>query len=457
MYSCILGLLLRLYPSAFREQYRQEASRLYSDLIHDEVGSLSRIRLFFDLIVDVFRGLPQAHRNSYETTASTSGVSNGALLFSLIEPEPIRPLSLFAGNTLALALLGLLVWLLSLPVVAPPSSMRSDSPIEVVMQRVNSPTHQEASAENPSDNGPIAVSPAFALDKLARHKAIQMTGEMLVARYINPDKARAAANLLRAHEFQGDYDQLNNGSQFAERLTQDLQTSTGDPSLSLHFSRADDHAVPVERSPEELADYRSAMLAMNCTFEKPRFLPRGVGYLKFDYFPEASICSDVARAALASLAPSRAIILDLRNNNGGFSDMAAAFAAELIGRPSVWYSPRAIPNSAVLMPTHKALFSGKPLYILTSSQTSSSAELFAWNMQMLKRATVIGEITGSRIGALQRIDDHFVLVMHEAEQPTPYGTPDWQNQGVQPDVTVPASDALLTAQRLASQVPSLVQ
>ncbi len=68
----IFAFLLRLYPAAFREKYRDEALQLYRDRLHDETSTFLRARLYCDLLVDAVAGLPQAWRNSYAENPARS-------------------------------------------------------------------------------------------------------------------------------------------------------------------------------------------------------------------------------------------------------------------------------------------------------------------------------------------------------------------------------------------------
>ena len=50
--------LLRLYPSHFREDYGEEALRLFRDRARDERGFFPRLRLWLDLFFDFTISLP---------------------------------------------------------------------------------------------------------------------------------------------------------------------------------------------------------------------------------------------------------------------------------------------------------------------------------------------------------------------------------------------------------------
>ena len=90
------------------------------------------------------------------------------------------------------------------------------------------------------------------------------------------------------------------------------------------------------------------------------------------------------------------------------------------------------------------------VYLLTSSRTFSAAEEFSYDLQALKRATVVGEVTpgGANFGASFVLGEHMVafIPIGRAENPV---KKNWEGVGVSPDVSVPAEKALDTAYRLA--------
>jgi len=93
----------------------------------------------------------------------------------------------------------------------------------------------------------------------------------------------------------------------------------------------------------------------------------------------------------------------------------------------------------------------KDLYILTSGRTFSAPEAFAYDMQALKRATIVGEMTGGGAHGttMHRLADHFSASIPFSRSINPVTKTDWEGVGVKPDVVVPADQALLTAHLMA--------
>jgi C-terminal processing protease CtpA/Prc len=72
-------------------------------------------------------------------------------------------------------------------------------------------------------------------------------------------------------------------------------------------------------------------------------------------------------------------------------------------------------------------------------------------MKNLKRATIVGEVTGggAHLVRLQRIDDHFIFNLPSGRPINPISKTDWEGTVVKPDVEVVRSLARQTAEKLA--------
>jgi C-terminal processing protease CtpA/Prc len=198
---------------------------------------------------------------------------------------------------------------------------------------------------------------------------------------------------------------------------------------------------------------RAALLQQNCLFETIETLPHNVGYIKLNGFAEATACRETTSGAMASLNNADAVILDLRDNGGGFGDTALQIAGYLFDRPTDMYDPR--PHSPVPARTASPVLGNKlvdkPVYVLTSSTTQSAAEYFVYNMKMLTRATIVGETTAGHqhSGVFHRINDHFGMGIQEAPPPdNPFLVKGWEVIGIEPDVKVSRTEAVEAAKKL---------
>ena len=101
----------------------------------------------------------------------------------------------------------------------------------------------------------------------------------------------------------------------------------------------------------------------------------------------------------------------------------------------------------------KRIAEDKPVYVLTAKRTFSAAEAFAYGLQALKRATIVGETTagGAHSVSGRRIDEHFSIGVPYQRAINPITGTNWEGSGVEPDVKADSADALSVARRLIIQ------
>jgi hypothetical protein len=308
--------------------------------------------------------------------------------------------------------------------------------------------------------GMTAADMFLKVDAATRARVIDAAVANLNEFYIYPETAKKMEEALRAHQKKGEYDSVDDGGIFADLLTRQLQEVSHDKHLHVAFSpRFPPKGGPSPgRDPDMEARMRSQLERNNCFFEKVEHLPSNIGYLKFNAFPNPQICGPTATAAMGFLANCDAIIFDLRQNGGGDPKMVQFISSYLFDEPThlndmynrkedsttqYWTLPY-VPGKR---------FAGKPVFVLTSSRTFSGAEEFTYNLKNLKRATIIGETTGGGAHPVSghRLDDHFMIGVPEGRPINPISKKDWEGTGVEPDVKVPADQALDTARKMAAE------
>jgi hypothetical protein len=300
----------------------------------------------------------------------------------------------------------------------------------------------------------------FKIDAAARTRVIDGAIKNLNEYYVFPDVAKKMEESARAKQKHGDYDAINDGNALASRLTEDFQAVSHDKHLHVNYSavKMPERPADAKRSPEQIAEQRREMEKINCGFEKVEHLSGNVGYLKFDFFADPDVCGPTAVAAMNFLANVDAIIFDLRENGGGDPKMVAFISTYLFDEPThlndLWERKGEVTHQYWTLPyVPGKLLAGKPVYVLTSSDTFSGGEEFCYNLKNLKRATLIGEKTGGGAHPVSghRIDDHFMIGVPFARAINPISKTNWEGTGVEPDVKVPAADALTTAQKLVAE------
>jgi hypothetical protein len=92
-------------------------------------------------------------------------------------------------------------------------------------------------------------------------------------------------------------------------------------------------------------------------------------------------------------------------------------------------------------------FPDVPVYVLTSKNTFSGGEEFAYDIQAFKRGAIIGEVTGGGANPTGPVDlgHGFRASMPWGRAENPITKMNWEGKGVQPDVRTSASDAFRQA------------
>jgi hypothetical protein len=308
---------------------------------------------------------------------------------------------------------------------------------------------------------PNGAKPAdFTIDADTRARVIEGAIAKLNESYVFPEAAKGMADAVRARQKRGEYDAVTNGMTFASLLTQHLREVSHDKHLRVNFSAAKIPDRPEgPPSPEAVANYKKQMERVNCGFVKVEQLPGNVGYLKFNMFADPDVCGPTATAAMTFLGGVDALIVDLRDNGGGDPAMVALISSYLFDEPThlndLWTRTTNETAQYWTLPyvPGKRLGKEKPVYVLTAKRTFSGAEEFSNNLKALKRATIVGETTGGGAHPVSghRIDDHFSIGVPFARAINPITKTNWEGTGVEPDVKVPAADALTTAQKLIAE------
>lgn len=270
--------------------------------------------------------------------------------------------------------------------------------------------------------------------------------------YVFPDVARQVCDVLRNRLAEGDYQGLAADEAFAAAVTTDLQSVNGDKHLRLLHSVdevADEVFDPlIDRQESELAGHG---------FAKVERLPGNVGLLDIRLLYTAEVSGGAAVAAMNLVATTDVLVIDLRRNGGGDPATVALLCSYLFDKSvhlnDLYFRPDDSTTQYWTQPfVVGPKFGGtKPVYVLTSSYTFSGAEELSYNLQQLKRATLVGETTrgGAHPGGRYRVGPHLKSSVPSGRAINPVSGTNWEGVGVQPDIALPADEAFDAAYRLA--------
>jgi C-terminal processing protease CtpA/Prc len=213
----------------------------------------------------------------------------------------------------------------------------------------------------------------------------------------------------------------------------------------------------VHENQEWLDDWREQAKLDNYGLHKAERLPGNVGYLDVRVFHSAAWGGDVAIAAMNFLSNTNVLIVDLRKCRGGEPGMVALISSYLFGEEPVhlnnlYLRADNITQQYWTLPyVPGKRFSTQPIYILTSKDTFSGGEEFAYNLKTRQRATLIGETTrgGAHPGMSYGLYPHFDVVIPNGRAINPVTGTNWEGSGVVPDILISQEEAFTVAYRMS--------
>lgn len=296
-------------------------------------------------------------------------------------------------------------------------------------------------------------------DSTAQAEIVHGLAEKLRANYVLPDVAEQICTRLQQHLADGDYAEPADGEFLAFALTHHLQELNGDEHLWVrwHPEPLPDHEGQLRHSEEWMAQQRLKARLNNYGMHRAERLPGNVGYLDIRRMERTAWAGETAVAAMRFVAGAHALIIDLRKCTGGTPGMVALICSYLFGEEpvhlnSIYWRDDDITQQYWTLPyVPGERLDATPLYVLTSRDTFSGGEEFAYNLHTRQRATLIGEKTdgGAHPGGSHRLHPHFEVFIPVGRAINPVTGDNWESSGVLPDIQVAAEEALNVAYRLA--------
>lgn len=304
----------------------------------------------------------------------------------------------------------------------------------------------------------LDASAAAAAAAAPRAVIVEAILAQLREHYIDDAKVPAIEQLLRARQAAGDYDRLPDGAEFAKAITRDMQSIGHSGHLYLRYRS---QPLAPDAGPSEAAEraaQRNEDRLLNYGLSRAEWLPGNIGYLRVNQFGDSDGGGRVVAGAMAMLAHTDAMILDLRANRGGgdlFVVLASYFLPPQPQHLSTLEYPRRNESIQIwsLPSVAGPRYLDRPVYVLISRQTFSAGEAFAYNLQAAGRIKVVGERTrgGADPNMVTSVDPHFSLSIPIGRTVHPVTKTSWEGVGVTPDVpTATADDALDAALALAT-------
>ena len=304
----------------------------------------------------------------------------------------------------------------------------------------------------PSATQEIDNRPDIAITAADRDLALRNLVKAIREQHFSVKEGARIAAALERNARSKRYAAITSGRTYAATLTKDLRAISGDPHFLIdYFFRA--RPFPMQAGATDDGSRQDFSL-VNYGVRSAERLDGNIGYLRLDRFAPARDAGPVLQAAIAMLAATEALVIDLRHNGGGHGDTGHLLAGLLLDEPArmtdIIRRDGVTQNWTPLVLTPRYT---KPVYILTSARTFSAAEAFAYNLQALGRAKIVGERSRGGANPVTRdlLSPRFWAIVPVAQAWNPLTGGNWQGVGVKPDIAAPADQALAAAQRDAAR------
>ena len=295
--------------------------------------------------------------------------------------------------------------------------------------------------------------PAPTIDSATRAALVHALSDSLINGYIYEKAGRMMADTLRAELRAGAFDAITEGDSLSLRLTQTLRRLSDDRHLGVYYANAQGTRVPrrVMRRPatDTLPLPPGAYASPSHGIARAEVLPGNVGYLDLRGFSDDPAAMLAADSAMAVFANVNALVIDLGTNRGGGQEMIRYLSAYLFDKPTHLVSSITRGMDAPIARWTAERVGGKrqpsiPVYILTSRNTISAAESFAFGLRIHSRATIVGERTagGGHFGGFVPLTPGFSVFLPRGRTYDPRTDKGWEAEGLEPDVEVAYPQAL---------------
>lgn len=296
---------------------------------------------------------------------------------------------------------------------------------------------------------------ANAQDLTERNKQILEMAENIKEYYIFEDVANQLSEKLKSEIELKTFDNLTD-EEFAKSLSSYLTINGND----LHFNvlyRPSQEEKKVVNEKELLQKYDAINKQWNYGFEKVARLDGNIGYIEYTGFPEGNkSAQQVLDATMNFVSNTNALIIDLRNNQGGDGKMVELFLSYFFDKKIklseiyTRYNDKTT-KSYTMQKVNGKKYLDKPVYILVNNKTISAAEALAYNLQQNKIGKIIGDKTYGAANPVKAffIGNKYHLFIPISIEKNAITNTNWEHIGIDADIKISSEKALIKAQIIA--------
>jgi len=316
---------------------------------------------------------------------------------------------------------------------------------------------------------PVLTYSQKSISEWEKNIVIENLKELIDSNYVFRDRVTSINSSLDSIYKIGKYNDINDFQNFADTLTIDLVKITNDkhfkvqynPKLvksrreglkreQLQFNNVNENDIEVEEETDWDLWYAQKE---NFGFENVEILAGNIGYIKLNFWHPLEWVKPTIDAAMGFVANTDSLIIDLTDNQGGYSPTDSYLASYFFDeKPTLWISTyeRRTEETESIYTFHEITgerYLNKSIFILISKNTFSLAEQFAYAMKHFDKAIIIGQTSSGAAHAIDfmEVNDNYLIQIPIRRSIHPVTKMDWEGTGVLPNIKSSNSEALRTA------------
>ncbi|PSL48325.1 peptidase S41-like protein [Chitinophaga niastensis] len=290
--------------------------------------------------------------------------------------------------------------------------------------------------------------------------AINKIAVLLEKNYVSEAKGKAIADHLLQEQRQGAFDKVSSWKEMDTLTTGILKRFSHDGHLYVRNKPAVAKSLLTKDTTADAGDdmffYGPQAAINNYGFRETRILEDNIGYIRLSEINISRKSLALLNATMLFVANTRALIIDLRDNVGGGSDVDAVFESFflppgktiLISRNRTGIEEKVKTVNWLTQPAYT-----KPVYVLINKKTVSAGEEIPFVLQKNNRAKIIGQTSAgaANMNTFLYVNDALFLSVSIAATTYPGTTDSWEGKGVEPDYTTAPGEELERAKKLCEE------
>lgn len=282
--------------------------------------------------------------------------------------------------------------------------------------------------------------------------------------YVFAVKGKTISEHLLQEYKKGKFNQIKDWEMLGTELTTCLRHFSNDghlyvkndPKTVKELLEAKNHEIKADSSKQFSYDpfyYGTEAIEKNFGFREIKILDGNIGYIKLSEINISEKSLPVLYATMQFIANTKVLIIDLKDNGGGGSDVGSVFESFFLSKDIPLLEFKTRNGQSQVSKTVSWLTEKKydnPLFIIVNKGTASAAEAFAFSLQNNKRAIIIGQQSAgaANMNSWYVVNDHIYLSVSTASPTIPGTEESWEQKGVQPNHVVESGKEVEFIQKL---------